>query len=98
MCLKLYLCYGIAVLLETALRLHICLENVVPVEYCRLYWGEFYVLLTVHVDIILLNNHLDAQFFFMYVYFYSLHVAASHVPIITRINCINMTSGICHSV
>jgi len=32
------------------------------------------------------------------VYFYSLHVSGSHVPIIKRINCINMTSGICHSV
>ena len=36
--------------------------------------------------------------FFMYVYFYSLHVSGSHVPIIRRINCINMTSGICHSI
>ena len=44
------------------------------------------------------NNHLDAQFFFMYVYFYSLHVSGSHVPIIRRINCIHTTSGICHSV
>jgi hypothetical protein len=44
------------------------------------------------------NNQLDAQFFFMYVYFYSLHVSGSHVPIIRRINCINKTSGICHSV
>jgi len=35
--------------------------------------------------------------FFMYVYFYSLHVSGSHVPIIRRINCINTTSGICHS-
>jgi len=43
------------------------------------------------------NNQLDAQFFFMYVYFYSLHVLGSHVPIIRRINGINMTSGICHS-
>ena len=34
----------------------------------------------------------------MYVYFYSLHVSVSYVPIIRRINCINMTSGICHSV
>jgi hypothetical protein len=33
----------------------------------------------------------------MYVYFYSLHVSGSHVPIIRRINCINI-SGICHSV
>jgi len=48
--------------------------------------------------VIFVNNQLDAQFFFMYVYFYSLHVSCSHVPIIRRINCINMTSGICHSV
>jgi len=34
----------------------------------------------------------------MYVYFCSLHVSASHVPIIRRINCINTTSGICHSL
>jgi len=59
---------------------------------------EFYVLLTVHLGIILVNNQLDAQFFFIYVYFYSLHVSVSHVPIIRRINCINMTSGACHSV
>jgi hypothetical protein len=43
---------------------------------------------------IFLNNQLDAQFFFMFVYFYSLHVSGSHVPIIRRINCINTTSGI----
>jgi hypothetical protein len=30
----------------------------------------------------------------MYVYFYSLHVSGSHVPINRRINCINTTSGI----
>jgi len=34
----------------------------------------------------------------MYVYFYSLHVSGNCVPIIRRINCINMTSGICHCV
>ena len=34
----------------------------------------------------------------MYVYFYSLHVSGSHVTIIRRINYINTTSGICHSV
>jgi len=28
------------------------------------------------------NNQLDAQFFFMYVYFYSLHVSNSYVSII----------------
>jgi hypothetical protein len=58
----------------------------------------FNVLLTVHLSIIFVNNQLDTQFFFMYVYFYSLHVSGSRVPIIRRINCINTTSGICHSV
>jgi len=33
------------------------------------------------------NNQLDAQFLFMYVYFYSLHVSGNHVPIIRRIDC-----------
>ena len=49
-------------------------------------------------QLILVNNQLDAQLFFMYVYFYSLHVSGSHVPIIRRINCIDTTSGVCHSV
>ena len=61
-------------------------------------FSEFYVLLTVHLGIIFVKNQLDAQFFFMYVYFYSLHVSGSHVPIIRRINCINTTSGIYHTV
>jgi len=34
----------------------------------------------------------------MYVYFHSLHVSGSHVPIIRRINCINAIPGICHFV
>jgi hypothetical protein len=38
---------------------------------------------------IFISNQFDPQFFFMYVYFYSLHVSGSHVPIIRRINCIN---------
>jgi hypothetical protein len=45
----------------------------------------FYVLLTVYLGIIFANNQPDAQFFFMYVYFYSLHVSGSCVPIIRRI-------------
>ena len=57
--------------------------------------AEFYVLLTVHLGTIFVNNQIDAQLFFMYVYF--LHASSSQVPIIRRINCIN-TSGICHSV
>jgi len=44
----------------------------------------FYVLLIVHPDMILVNNQFDAQLF-MYVYFYTLHVSGSYVPIIKRI-------------
>ena len=51
----------------------------------------FYVLLTVQLGIIFVNNQLDAQFFFTYVYFCSIHVSGSHVPIIRRINRINRT-------
>jgi len=52
------------------------------------------------VDItIFVNNQLVAQFFFMYVYLYSIHVSDSYVFIIRRINCrINTTPGICHCV
>jgi len=57
-----------------------------------------YVLLTVQLGTIFVNNQPDAQHFFMYINFYSLHVSGSHVPIIRRINCINTTSGIYHSV
>ena len=61
--------------------------------------GEFYVFfLTANLGIIFVNNQLDAQFFFMYVQFYSLHVSGSRVPIIRRSNFINTTSGMCHSV
>ena len=54
----------------------------------------FYVLLTVRLGVIFVNNQLHAPFFFMYVYFYSLRVSGSHVPIVRRFNCINTTSGI----
>jgi hypothetical protein len=47
---------------------------------------------TVHLGTVFVNNQLDAQFFFMYVYFCSLRVSGNHVPIIRRINCINTTS------
>jgi len=63
----------------------------------RFSW-QFYVLLTVHLGIILVNNQFDAQFSFLYVYFNSLHVTSNPVFIIRTINCINTTSGICHSV
>ena len=67
--------------------------------FCECVLNRFFnVSLTMHLGIIFVNNQLDAQFFFMYIYFYSLHVSGSHVPIIRRINCINTTCGICHSV
>ena len=55
----------------------------------------FYVLLTVHLGIILVNNQFDAEFFSVYVYFDTLHVSSNRVLIIRRINFINTTSGIC---
>jgi len=58
----------------------------------------FYVLLTVHLGTIFVNNQLDTQLSFMHVYFSSLHVSGSHVPIIRRTNFINTTSGTCHCV
>ena len=48
--------------------------------------------------IIFVNKQLDPQFFFVYVYFCSLHVSDSYVSIIRRMNCINTTYGVCHSV
>jgi len=55
-------------------------------------------MLTVHLGIILFNNELDAQFFFVYVYFNSLHVSSIQVLIIRRFSCINTISGICNSM
>ena len=49
----------------------------------------FHILLTVHFGKIFVNNQLDPQLSFMYVYFYSLHVSGSHVPINSRINALN---------
>jgi hypothetical protein len=61
--------------------------------------SDFYVLLTVHLGIILVNNQPDAQYLFSYMfYFSSLHASGIYMPIIRRINCINTISGICHSV
>ena len=57
--------------------------------FCLFCIAEFYVLLTVHLGVIFVNNQLDAQLFFVYVHLYSLHASGSHVPIIRRINCIN---------
>jgi len=58
---------------------------------------KFYVLLTVHLCSVLVNNQLDPQFlFFIYIYSNSVHVSSTTVLIIRRINCVDTTSGICH--
>ena len=57
----------------------------------------FHILLTVHFGKIFVNNQLDPQLSFMYVYFYSLHVSGSHVPINRRINPLNTElNSICY--
>ena len=57
----------------------------------------FSVLLTVHLVTVFANNELEAHlFFFIFVYFNSLHVSGNQVLIIRRVNCINTTSGVCH--
>jgi len=86
--------FGASFIVCLSIMTYLC----VSVIYYSRKGREFYVLLTVHLAIIFVNNQLDAQFFFVYVYFYFLHVLGSHVPIIKRINCINTTSSICHSI
>jgi len=68
-------------ILLSALR-KVVYENVG--KSCEALLTEFYVLLTVHPGMILVNNQLDAQLF-VYAYFYSLCVSGSHMPIIRRI-------------
>ena len=68
-------------------------------RYC--YYAQVcfnFVLLTVRLGIILVNNQLDAHLFSVYVYFETLHVSRNHLLIIRRLNCINTTSGIYHSM
>jgi len=48
--------------------------------------------------LILFNDQLDAQFFFVYIYFNSVHVSNLQVLIIRRFNCINKIPGISHSM
>jgi hypothetical protein len=53
---------------------------------CAAWNSQIYVLLTVHLVKISVNNQLDAQFVIIYVYFYSVHVSDSYVPIIRKIS------------
>jgi hypothetical protein len=70
-----------------------------PIKYMeKPYFVKCYVLLTIHLGVILVNDELDAQFLFLYVYLNSLHVS-SNLMLISRINnCTNTTSSMCHSV
>ena len=98
--------------LPLSIRLQIEQKNILP-SYGRYFFkGEVLFDIKIITDrkkqiigkvrllnwMILVNNQLDAQFFFMYVYFYSVNISGSHVPIIRRINCINTTPGLCHCV
>jgi len=53
---------------------------------------EFYVLLTVHLGSSLVNNQLNAQYFFVYIYSNFLHVSNTPLLIIRRISCSITTS------
>ena len=58
--------------------------------------AEFYVLLTVHPSMILVNNQLDAQFFVcLFLFSTCFGQPFSHHQ---ENYCINATPGLCHSV
>ena len=64
-----------------------------------LQYTEFYVLLTVHPCIILVNKPNWCTILFnISIYFSSLHVSGIHVPIIRRKLLYRYDTGICHSV
>ena len=52
-------------------------------------FAEFYVFLTVYLGIILVNNQLDAQYFFVYVYFNSIQTCTpdGHLHRVTYTRC-----------
>ena len=59
---------------------------------------EFYIPLTVHLGIILVSNQLDALFS-MYLFISLLYTfRATQCLSSGEMNCINTSSGICHSV
>jgi len=67
----------------------VCGERCAGLTRSLLCFVEFYVLLTMHLGSFLINNPVDAQFFFVYIYSNSLHISSTTVFIIRRINCIN---------
>ena len=67
------------------------MQNYVHVNYrIRHFLCYVIYLLFRLISLILFNDQPDAQFFFVYVYFTSLHVSSIQVLIISRFNCINI--------
>jgi hypothetical protein len=80
--------------------LHLSIGNYFTNLFCHLgahsnffYYHNFGIL----NDQFLKITNLTHNYFFVYIYSNSLHVSSTPVLIITTINCINTTSGICHS-
>jgi hypothetical protein len=72
-----------------------CIQNSLTLIMYPVFCIILYII-KVLIRISFTSNQLDAQLFFVCVYFYSLYVSGSHVPIIRRINYINTRSGIYH--
>jgi len=65
-------------------RIIVLMQRLVYITLCRRPSGMQVSTCNKHVLMIFVNNQLDAQLF-MYIYFYSVHVSDSHMPIIKRI-------------
>jgi hypothetical protein len=74
---KMYICRG-----KVMLPVDVLATLYVAKKKCEKSRYIFYVLLTAHIDSVLVNNQLDVQFFFrIYIYSNSLHV--SNTPVLT---------------
>jgi hypothetical protein len=83
----------------------LCVEPITPVEessypfvVCRSVIWKFYIYLIVYLGIILANNQIDALFS-MYLFISLLYTfRATQCSSSGESDCINTSSGICHSV
>ena len=74
---------------------HIAVDTMTPSKYTL---TKFYILLTVHLDVMLVNNQLDALFSkCIYFYFTPLHVSSSKCSSSGGTVCINTPSGTTYS-
>ena len=62
----------------------------------RLHYMEFYILVTMHLGIILINIRLDAQYL-LHIFISILYISSNLALIIRRVSCIN-TTCMCQSV